>query len=299
MRTDRLLAETIYLLEHGRTSAREMAARFEVSPRTVLRDMDSLCMAGVPVISFEGIGGGFELEESYRLDHKTANQEDVSLILTALQALSTAIEDQKLLSAIDKFHSLKAMDSELHVDLSALNEDARIQGHLRALRKAIKNKHAVHMQYTSTAGRSAEHTVEPISLHYQWYSWYLHAYSRVKNAVLTYKLVRMDWVKETDEPCLPHPDAAPPCDDRPEITLRVRCRESARVPLIEYLHAIPDRQTDDGDWLLTVSVPSDERFWRGALLSLGDQVEILSPPEIICEFRRYAQEVLSLYEGKP
>lgn len=58
MRADRLLAEVIYLLEHGRVPAQELARRFEVSPRTVLRDMEALGMAGIPVASFEGAGGG-------------------------------------------------------------------------------------------------------------------------------------------------------------------------------------------------------------------------------------------------
>lgn len=299
MRTDRLLAETIYLLEHRRVPARELAARFEVSTRTILRDMEALCMAGIPVISFEGASGGFALEESYRLDHRAADQGNIQLILTALRAMSTAVQDQKLLATIEKFQALQKEDAELHIDLSALNEDARVQDNLRALRRAIKNGHAVRMHYASAAGRSAEHTVEPVSLHYQWYAWYLHAYSRVKNAILTYKLVRMDWVQETDEPCQPHPDAAPPNDDRPEVSLLLRCKESARVPLIEYLHARPQDKTKTGDWLLRVSVPADELFWRGALLSLGNQVEILSPTEIIEEFRRHAQEVLSLYAPKP
>lgn len=296
MRADRLLAETIYLLEHGRVPARELARRFEVSVRTVLRDMEALGMAGIPVMSFEGAGGGFALEERYRLDHRAMDREDVRLILTALRALSTAVQDQKLLGAIEKFQALGSAPEELRVDLSALGEDRRVQRNLRMIQAAIQNGHAVKMRYVSAAGRSAEHTVEPLYLEYKWYAWYLCAWSRVKQQALTYKLVRMDWVVETDEPVELHPGIAPEEDGRPEVKLKLRCREEARVPLIEYLHVRPQRRLENGDWLLEVCVPVDERFWRGVLLSLGDAVEVLSPPEVIAEFRVQARAVLRMYE---
>ena len=298
MRADRLLAEVIYLLEHGRVPARELARRFEVSPRTVLRDMEALGMAGIPVASFEGAGGGFALEERYRLDHRAADKEDVRLILTALRALSTAVQDQKLLAAIEKFQVLEDAPEALKVDLSALAEDERVQNNLRTLRAAIRNGHAVKMGYVSAAGRSAEHTVEPLYVEYKWYAWYLCAWSRVKQAALTYKLVRMDWVAETDEPVEPHSGAAPSEDGRPVVELKLRCREAARVPLIEYLHARPQQRLADGDWLLEVCVPADELFWHGALLSLGGGVEVLEPPEVAEEFCERAREVLEIYRNR-
>ena len=98
MKTDRLLAETIYLLQRGRVTSRQMAERFEVSRRTILRDMDALSLAGIPVTSLDGAGGGYQLEESYRLDHRAADRQDVELILVALRALSTAMDDSHLQS---------------------------------------------------------------------------------------------------------------------------------------------------------------------------------------------------------
>lgn len=298
MKTDRLLAELLYLMQHGRVTARQLGERFEVSPRTVLRDMESLCMAGVPIISYEGATGGFALQEDYRITGSFADKNDAALIITALQALSTAITDEGLQRTIDKYRALHKAESELHIDLSALAEDKRTQRNLTALRRAIAGRHAVRILYTNTAGETAEHTVEPMELHYRWYAWYLLAYSRKKQAVLTYKLVRMDRVTETAEPVCDHTDAAPPADDRPIVHLLIRCKERARVPLIEYLHAQPQQQLENGDWLLQVTIPEQERFWRGALLSLGSDAEILSPPEVIEEFRQLAQGALDLYDKK-
>ena len=145
MKTDRLLAETIYLLQRGRVTSRQMAERFEVSRRTILRGMDALSLAGIPVTSLDGAGGGYQLEESYRLDHRAADRQDVELILVALRALSTAMDDSHLQSAIEKFQPLeKESGAEpLSVDLSVLNESARVQRNLRALRRAIREKSVV------------------------------------------------------------------------------------------------------------------------------------------------------------
>ena len=295
MKTDRLLSEILLLMQRGRMTARQLAAQYEVSPRTILRDMESLCMAGVPVISFDGANGGFELPKNYRIGQDDA---DAALIAMALQALSTAVKDDRLLTAMEKYRAVQGNTSDLHIDLSALAEDKRVQGHLASLRRAIRNRHVVRICYTNATGEAAEHTVEPMELHYRWYAWYLHAYSRKKQAILTYKLVRMDSVTETDEPIGEHPNAAQPADERPVVHLILRCNESARVPLIEYLHAQPQQQLDQDGWLMEATLPAEERFWRGALLSLGDAVEVLSPTEVIEEFKLLAQGIAQLYKTK-
>ena len=216
MKTDRLLAETIYLLQRGRVTSRQMAERFEVSRRTILRDMDALSLAGIPVTSLDGAGGGYQLEESYRFDHRAADRQDVELILVALRALSTAMDDLHLQSAIEKFQPLeKESGAEpLSVDLSVLNESARVQRNLRALRRAIREKSVVRITYVSAAGREAMHEVEPLRLDYRWYAWYLTAWSRRHDKPVTFKLIRMDGVEPTGERCPERPPVELPEDSR-------------------------------------------------------------------------------------
>ena len=82
MRTDRLYAITVYLMNHGKTSAGELARRFEVSVRTIQRDMDSLCAAGIPIAATAGINGGYELVERFTLNNQIISRQDYSYILT-------------------------------------------------------------------------------------------------------------------------------------------------------------------------------------------------------------------------
>ena len=91
MKRDRLYGITIYLLNHGRTSAKTLAEYFEVSVRTIQRDMDALSMAKIPIIAYSDSDGGYEIQEGYRLDEQWVNEEEFSMMATALQGYSSAM----------------------------------------------------------------------------------------------------------------------------------------------------------------------------------------------------------------
>ena len=93
MKIERLYAITVYLLNHGRTSAAELAKYFEVSVRTIQRDIDSLCLSGIPIVSVTGAAGGYEISAQFRLDKHPATSNDYSYILTALKGLVSATND--------------------------------------------------------------------------------------------------------------------------------------------------------------------------------------------------------------
>lgn len=102
MKTDRLYAITVYLLNHGKVPASELAKKFEVSVRTVQRDMDALCRAGIPIVSETGVSGGYSLTDTFHLDRHIATQKDYSFILTALKGFSTAMNDPKIDATLEK-----------------------------------------------------------------------------------------------------------------------------------------------------------------------------------------------------
>ena len=102
MKIERLYAITVYLLNHGRTSANELAKYFEVSVRTIQRDIDSLCLAGIPIISVTGATGGYEISSQFKLDKHLATSNDYSYILTALKGLVSATNDQNAKHTLEK-----------------------------------------------------------------------------------------------------------------------------------------------------------------------------------------------------
>lgn len=302
MKTDRLYAITVYLLNHGKTTAAELAGKFEVSVRTIQRDIESLCLAGIPIIAEVGATGGYYLSDTFCMNAQTATEEDYSFILTALKGFSTAMNSPKIDAAVEKVSALtKCKNDSIILDFSVLREnDNKL---LQLLQTAIQEKHPVSFQYTNADNISRIHTVEPIAVIYRWYAWYLLAYSTVKKDYRTYKLVRMQNAEIIDaiftkehgnaEKILQENDKKAPqqCTE-----IQIRCKPEARAKAIEYLNGKITCEYDNGECDMTLYVIENEHFWFGTILSLGDKIEIISPEHIRLRVLEAAEKIISLYK---
>ncbi len=306
MKVERLYAVTVYLLNHGKTSANELAKHFEVSQRTIQRDIDSLCMAGIPVVATTGASGGYEIFETYRLDHGFATPDDYSYILTALQGLVSATGDRKVKQLAEKIiHASHGGGSGNGVvlDFSVLQEGE--QDTLRLLQTAVAEKRTVEFTYTNNDRETRTHSVEPVAVLYRWYAWYLLAYSKVKQDYRTYKLVRMSGLHMTDVPFTKEHASADAIlsmidktDSRQYTEILIQCRESVRARIIEYLKGKVEEEFPNGDVLIKAAVVENEQFWLGTLLSLGDQAEVLAPEHIRRQLLTSAEKIVSLYQKR-
>ncbi len=301
MKIDRLYAITIYLLNHRKTSASELARRFEVSLRTIQRDIDTLCLAGIPIVAVTGAAGGYEIIDTFRMEQHAATQEDYSHILTALQGLATATNDPKVNATFEKLASLtKAGERSIILDFSVLHEgNEKI---LQLLQSAVLSKRTVNFTYTNTDNVTRSHMVEPIAVLYRWYAWYLLAYSTVKKEYRTYKLVRMSDLQVTDIAFSREHEsvdailrAADKTDSRTYMNVTIRCKAEAKARAIEYLRGIITEEFNNGDVLMTLNVVENEHFWFGTLLSLGDSVEILEPEGLRLRVLNAAKTIFALY----
>lgn len=302
MKIERLYAITIYLLNHGRTSASKLSKHFEVSLRTIQRDMDSLCLAGIPIISVAGAAGGYEISDRFKIDKEFATPDDYSYILTALKGLVTATDDQKAKHTLEKIALVSKPDNNgIILDFSVLQEGD--QTVLQALQTAVIEKRAVTFTYTNNDNETRTHNVEPIAVIYRWYAWYLLAYSKVKNDYRTYKLVRMSNVQITDKPFIKKHESADiilqkadKTDSRRYTDILLRCRETAKSRVIEYLNGTIIEECSNGDIIIRAVVVDNEHFWLGTLLSLGDDVEVIAPEKIQKRLLKSAEKIVSLYK---
>ena len=302
MKIERLYAITLYLLNHGRTSASELAEHFEVSVRTIQRDIDSLCLAGIPVAVVAGAAGGYEISERFQLDKQFATSDDYSYILTALQGLVSATNDQKARQVLDKISSVtKACDHGIILDFSVLHEGD--DNKLQILQSAVINKRAVSFIYTNNDGVTRSHSVEPIAVIYRWFAWYLLAYSKVKDDYRTYKLVRISDLKVTNMSFVKEHESADvifnssdKTDSRIYREVIIKCKEEVRSRVIEYLKGTVVEELENGDTMMKLTVVENEQLWIGHLLSLGNKVEVIEPEEIRNRLLTYAEQIISLYK---
>lgn len=142
MKIDRLVSIIMILLDKERIGARELAEMFEVSPRTIYRDIDAISMAGIPVRSVSGVGGGFEIMPQYKVDKKVFSTADLSALLMGLSGLSDVVRGDELIHTIAKVKSFipaaQAKDIELKVnqiciDLSPWIGNGSIQANLEMI----------------------------------------------------------------------------------------------------------------------------------------------------------------------
>lgn len=304
MKTDRLYAITIYLLNHDLTSASELARHFEVSVRTIQRDIDSLCCAGIPVIAMGGSRGGYRIAERFKMDNQILSKEEFPYLLAALKGLSTATNNRRVDTIYEKISTLSGQyrDAEMILDFSVLREGD--ENLLQMLQSAALHKRMVAFTYTNNNGQTREHTVEPIAVIYRWYAWYLLAYCTGKEDYRTYKLVRMENAKLLDKTFTRTHESAERIlaesnekyQQQTELTkVIMKCSPEAVYRIKEYMRGRIIQELPDGGAVMEVHVVEKEQWWIGTLLSLGDGVLIQEPEHIRKRVIDSAKKLLFLY----
>jgi predicted DNA-binding transcriptional regulator YafY len=139
MKIDRLVSIILLLLEKERIGAQELADMFEVSPRTIYRDIDSINMAGIPIRATSGVGGGFEIMQQYKIDKKVFSSADLSVILMGLSSLSNMMRGDELVSAFAKVKSfipaerakeIELLTGQITIDLAPWSGNKNVQPYL-------------------------------------------------------------------------------------------------------------------------------------------------------------------------
>lgn len=161
MKIDRLISIVVYLLNHGRTSAQKLAEEFEVSSRTIMRGLESLDQAGIPIQSFYGVDGGYQIMDSFVLEKQVATSQEYDWIVTALKGMASAYASKSLKQALEKVQSISyTEDTAVSVDLGVASEDDKTKEQLVLLEAAIKEKCVVQFSYTNSLGLTLENVVQ-------------------------------------------------------------------------------------------------------------------------------------------
>ena len=302
MKIDRLMGLVVYLLKHGRTSAQKLAEEFEVSSRTIMRDLESLDQAGIPIQAFYGVDGGYQIMDSYVLEKQAATRHEYDWLVAALKGMASAYASKSLERTLAKIESLNVTgNAAVSVDLSVAAEDDEIKGQLKLLEGAIGRKHVVRFWYTNSHEERKEIQVEPVCLQYKWYNWYLIGYHERHQDYCMFKLIRMEDLRETDiKNTREHDISEIKLGENRERTMHVRLYGKAciRAKCREYLNGRIEQEFENGDFTFCFSVPEHETFWYGAILSFGNHVRIIEPQELKERILKTCREIQAEYESE-
>lgn len=297
MQESRLFQIVYYLLDKGQATAPELAARFEVSVRTIYRDIDSLSGAGIPIYAEAGRNGGIRLMSDFVLDHAVLSEEEKQEILAALQSINITknIGESKTLRKLSAIFQLRS-ENWLEVDFSRWGNQGFDKEKFELLKTAVIRCRHVRICYAGSDGTVSERTVQPYRLVYKSKAWYLKAFCTEKQEMRTFKLNRILELALLEETFVRRSFPAEPDDseeDYPLITLRFPKDMAYRV-YDEFDSAQIQRQ-ENGDLIASARMP--EGAWLiSFLLSFGTQVEIISPAYLRDEIARQAKKIVEKYK---
>ena len=310
MKVDRLVSIIMILLDKERIGAQELADMFEVSPRTIYRDIDTINMAGIPVRSTSGVGGGFEIMQKYKIDKKVFSTADLSALLMGLSSLSGMIRGDELVHAFAKVKSFipadRAKDIELkvnqiNIDLSPWMGNRNIQPYFEIIKTALQESKLLSFEYIAHHGNKTARTVEPYQLVLKSSHWYLQGYCHKRNDFRLFRLSRMSSLQMQEETFTSRDYQKPQVDFADilatiQTKIKIRIHKSVMDRVLDY--CTYENFSPDGDEYYIVSFPFIEKeYYYDILLSFGDKCECLEPLHIRAEMKRRIHDIESLYEN--
>lgn len=282
MNVERLFGIIYYLLNNKKSSTTKLAEKFEVSIRTINRDINKLSSVGIPIYTEVGRNGGVYLLDNFVLDNVLLSNEEQNNLLLALNGTKT-INPLTSDDSIAKLQSLfqKKGDDWLEIDLSNWYQSEHTNDKFELIKTSILNKKQIEFRYISPKNTNQIRHCHPYKLVYKSQAWYLQALCLAKNEFRYFKLNRISDVYGTNQSFLPKTP--------PEMPLLAHKNQS--IPLqLEFSKEIfyrvydefdhQDIQSNDTETLLVnTSVPDGDWLIR-YLLSFGKHVKILSPDHI-------------------
>ena len=300
MKLNRLL-EIVHILMHKESvTAPFLVDKFNVSKRTIYRDIDTLSLSGIPVYTEQGKGGGISLLPEYVLNKTLLSEQEQNEILTALHGLSKikAEETDQVLQKISVFFNKSAVDW-LEVDFSdwGSENNATIFSDFKT---AILQRKVVTFDYYNRYGQKTFRRIEPMKLWYKSHSWYIKGFCLVKNEPRLYKMTRVENLVITDEVYeIKDIDDSSDFDGKylnseQLTTYRFHIAPEMAYRVFDFFHENNVERMTDGSFIVKVTW-SEDNWVYGFILSFGEYIEVLEPEHLRKIIMEKSQKISNIY----
>lgn len=298
MQESRLFKIVYYLLDKGQATASELAEKFEVSVRTIYRDIDALSGAGIPVYAEAGRNGGIHLMNGFVLDKVVLSEEEKQEILAALQSINP-VNNIGINQTLQKLSAIFNISTEnwLEVDFSRWGNKGTGNKKFELLKSAVIHQKCVKITYANSYGTINERIVQPLKMLYKSMSWYLKAYCTGKQDYRIFKLARIiDLEVLTESFCK---SSFPELDEtlsHTYNTIVLRFPKNMSYRIYDEFDKTQVSKERNGDLTVSVEMPEDE-WLIGYLLSFGTQVDIIEPAYLKAIVAEQAQKIYEKYKS--
>ncbi|WP_194191569.1 helix-turn-helix transcriptional regulator [Clostridium chrysemydis] len=299
MQVNRLFEIIYILLERNIITAKELAQRFEVSQRTIYRDIETLSTAGIPVYMSKGKGGGISILPDFILNKAILTEEEKSEILSSIRAVNAVsfsdTETEKVLRKLNNI--LGENDTDwIEVDFSNWGNAEREKETFNNLKSAILNKKVVKFDYSSGKGENISREVCPLKLYFKGQSWYMYGHCKIRNDYRFFKLRRIKdlcILKESFNIKVPKNIMKEDNIFKDEfVTLKMRIYPKMAYRVYDEFQDF--KKLDDGSFIVTIEYPKGEWLFS-YIASFGEECTALEPKEIRKEIKNKIEKMLLNY----
>ncbi|GFZ32088.1 DeoR family transcriptional regulator [Clostridium zeae] len=303
MQISRLFQIIYLLMEKKSITAGELAEKFEVSVRTIYRDIDALCQAGIPIYASQGKGGGISLVDKFVLDKSLLSEKEQDKVLLALQSLS-AVQYPELDEVLSKLSRIfkKSNITWIEVDFSEWGSEKNQKEAFSLLKNAILEQLVITFSYFNSNGEKRKRKIEPFKLLFKHKDWYLQGYCLEKEALRTFKINRITNIYITEERCVHQNSKEYTTNstveaDQEKIKLILKISPEGAYRVYDDFDEENIAKNKDGSYTVSVSMPKGEWIYN-YLLSFGTVLEVIEPQSIREEIAIRLNNMLSKYNSK-
>ena len=280
-----------------KVTATELAKKYEVSVKTIQRDIESINAAGVPIVSYRGQDGGYGILDTYKIKNSSMNNNDLYLINTLLDGITKIYDSKEINNLKEKFSGIvdsEIVNSNLYVDFSPWGDECKTREKLKLLDKAFNEKRIINFDYNNLKGEMSNRSVEPLKLIFKGFSWYLYAFCLEKKDTRIFKLKRMRELKlgntyDSTRTVNLEELFGNRVDNLKKFKLKVK--DSFLKKIDDYFEEY--EVIDDN--IITVILPLDEWFYS-MILGFGSEVEVIEPIDFRKEIIRRIQDMNNIYK---
>lgn len=300
-KVERLISIIMILLKKEIVSTTEFARLFNVSKRTILRDIDTLSVSNIPIYAVHGVKGGYGIMEEYKVDKRLLSNSDLQNILTALGGLEQIFLPEEVARTIKK---IEAMVSPLALNRSTLLSFYAWEGRseilesLRICQESILKKRLISFNYTDKDGTITKRMVESYALHFSESSWYLKGFCIQRQGYRTFKVSRIDQLILDEGTFQPRADWAAHEHDtqyRPQlVTIKAWISPSIKDQIIERYGRSSIEEHHPECLLATMVVPQNRQGFQ-FLAGFGTQLKVVEPIVYVEDFRKYLYQMIEPY----
>lgn len=300
MKIDRLIGILSILLQQEKVTAPYLAEKFEVSRRTINRDIEDICKAGIPLVTSQGKNGGIRIMDGYRIDKTLLTSSDMQAIQAGLKSLDSVSGNKRYQQLMEKLDSgsssVLASNNHIMIDLASWYKSS-LAPKINLLQAAIESRRKVSFTYYAPGGESRR-IAEPYLLIFKWTSWYLWGYCCKKHDYRLFKLNRMTEVQDIGEKYEPRDMVAPQLSAErifpSVIGVEALFEPEMKWRLVEEYGQDSFVEQEDGRLKFSFGFADKDSLF-GWLLSFGDRVELIKPEELRRELSDMMFHLLERY----